>query len=204
MQTIAHFLSFKSALSETSNIPFPCHPLSINSSVCALVCSIATTLTCYSSLPPLYPYSLAMYRRPAAPLSPTENIPLHARPSTENPYQIRPDPMSAGNAYAAGGSPGYEKKKRNKWLWIGLPILILIIIGAVLGGVLGTQLGGDDNKGSNNASNGNSNTDANTGLPSGVTSINTATSTGANGQRYLAVATDSNYLPVYATGVSAR
>lgn len=116
-------------------------------------------------------------------------------------------PMSSSNPYASGGSArGYDSapKKRNKWLWIGLPILLLIVIGAVLGGVLGTQLNKDDgNSSSGGSSSGNSgNGNANTGLPSGVTSANTAGSTGVNGQEYLAVATNTAMLPVYQTGTN--
>ena len=114
--------------------------------------------------------------------------------------------MSSSNPYASAGSPrGYEapKKKRNKWLWIGLPILLLVIIGAVLGGVLGTKLGGGGDKSSSGSSNPGSGSDnANTGAPSGVSNINTATSTGVNGERYLAIQTDTNSRPIYATGVS--
>ena len=115
--------------------------------------------------------------------------------------------MSSSNPYASAGSPrGYEapKKKRNKWLWIGLPILLLIIIGAVLGGVLGTKLGGGGDKSSSGSSNSGSGSDnaANTGAPSGVSNVNTATSTGVNGERYLAIQTDTNSRPIYATGVS--
>ncbi|ODN84475.1 hypothetical protein L202_00417 [Cryptococcus amylolentus CBS 6039] len=120
-------------------------------------------------------------------------------------------PMASTNPNATsgpggyGGASGYEpaKKKRNKWLWIGLPILIIaIIIAAVLGGVLGSRSSSsDDSSSSGSASTGSSN--ANTGLPSGVTSANTATNTGANGEAYLAVATNSEYmLPVYATGTN--
>lgn len=119
--------------------------------------------------------------------------------------------MASSNPYASGGSPrGYDapKKKRNKWLWIGLPLLLLIIIGAVLGGVLGTQLGGKDNNDNSTSSSGNSNSGANRGnagntlIPSGVSNANTATSVGANGERYLAIATDTNSRPIYAAGVS--
>jgi hypothetical protein len=116
------------------------------------------------------------------------------------------DPMASTNPYATSTSQrGYAtpKKKRNKWLWIGVPLLLIIIIGAVLGGVLGTQL----NKGSTStksSTSSNAATPGNTGLPSGVTGANSAaaTATGANGQAYLAEATDSYMLPVYATGVS--
>ena len=129
-----------------------------------------------------------MVRRGVNIKSPTENIPLRDI-----------DPMSSNNPYASAGYVA-PKQKRNKWLWIGLPLLILVIIGAVLGGVLGTQL----NKGGKSGGGGGNSEDANTGIPSGVTGVNTATSTGADGQRYLAVATDSYMLPVYATGVSRR
>jgi hypothetical protein len=115
--------------------------------------------------------------------------------------------MSSGNPYAsASSSRGYpQKKKRNLWLWIGIPVALLIILGAVLGGVLGTQLNKGGKKTSSSSSNGGSGgAVANTGVPSGVTSVNSAaaTETGANGQAYLAVATNSYMLPVYATGVS--
>ena len=125
--------------------------------------------------------------------SPTERIPLAT------------DPMSSSNPSASAGSPrGYDapKKKRNKWLWIGLPILLLIIIGAVLGGVLGTQLNKDDKSTSSGSGNSNNGQPANTGVPSGVSDVSTNTQTGANGGRILAIQTDSYLLPVYATGVS--
>ena len=115
--------------------------------------------------------------------------------------------MASTNPYATSTSQrGYAspKKKRNKWLWVGIPLLLLIIIlGAVLGGVLGTQL--NKNK-SSSASTGHSGGIAavgNTGLPSGVTGNSAAaTATGANGEVYLAQATDTYMLPIYATGVS--
>ncbi|WWD17872.1 hypothetical protein CI109_102316 [Kwoniella shandongensis] len=121
-------------------------------------------------------------------------------------------PMSSGNPNASsspyGSGPGaYQpKKKRNKWLWIGIPILLIaIILGAVLGGVLGSRSkNNNDPSTSSSNSNRTSGAVANTGLPSGVSSINSAaaTNTGANGEVYLAVATDSYLLPVYATGTA--
>ncbi|WVR05880.1 hypothetical protein IAU60_002906 [Kwoniella sp. DSM 27419] len=117
-------------------------------------------------------------------------------------------PMSSGNpnaAYSSDGVNGYRpKKKRNKWLWIGLPILLLVIIlAAVLGGVFGSRASNNDNKSSSGSTKQDS-TNANTGVPSGVTNVNSAAAseTGANGDRYLAIATDSYYLPVYATGTA--
>lgn len=111
-------------------------------------------------------------------------------------------PMSSSNPYASAASPaGYAAKpKRNKWLWIGLPLLLLIIIGAVLGGVLGTQLN-KDKSGSSNSGNASSGSGAQEGVivPSGVSSINTVQATNTAANRYLAVQTDTYRLPVYAT-----
>jgi flagellar basal body-associated protein FliL len=116
------------------------------------------------------------------------------------------DPMSSSNPYASAASPGgYQpKKKRSKWLWIGLGVLALIIIGAVLGGVLGTQLNkkdGSSNTGSSGASSDGSQTQDGVVVPSGVSSINTAQATNTAPNRYLAVQTDTYMLPVYATPV---
>ncbi|WVN85424.1 uncharacterized protein L203_100570 [Cryptococcus depauperatus CBS 7841] len=117
-------------------------------------------------------------------------------------------PMSSNNPNAAGGPGGYggggyqTQKKRKKWPWIiGIIILILVIVGAVLGGVLGSKSKKDD-KTKSDPHSGNS-SDSNTGLPSGVTiGSGAATGTGANGERYLAVATDGYMLPVYQTGTA--
>lgn len=118
------------------------------------------------------------------------------------------DPMSSSNPYASAASPGgYQpKKKRSKWLWIGLGLLALIIVGAVLGGVLGTQLNKNKGSSSNNSSSGASSDGSRTQdgvvVPSGVSSINTAQATNTAANRYLAVQTDTYMLPVYATPVS--
>jgi flagellar basal body-associated protein FliL len=112
--------------------------------------------------------------------------------------------MSSSNPYASAASPGgyTPKKKRNKWLWIGLPILLLIIIGAVLGGVLGTQLNkGSSNNGSSSPQQEGQQTVGGVVVPSGVSNINTAQATNTAANRYLAVQTDSYRLPVYATPV---
>ena len=154
------------------------------------------------------------------------SIPMSFRPSNANPYATvglddggatpnsahgLTDPMSSGNPYAASGSRGYNEKPRNskkKWYWIIGIIALLVIIGAVLGGVLGTQLNKDDKKNGSSSqdnSSGSGGVPGNTGVPSGIDNVNSAamTATGANGQAYLAIATDSEWmLPVYATGVS--
>ena len=126
------------------------------------------------------------------------------------------DPMASTNPYATSTSQprnyAAPKRKRNKWLWIGIPLLLLLIIGGVLGGVLGTQLNknsssssksGGSSGGSGSGSGGKGGGGVgNTALPSGFsTNSAAATGTGANGEVYLAQATDTYMLPVYATGV---
>jgi hypothetical protein len=120
------------------------------------------------------------------------------------------DPMSGPGAVESS-APYYNqspKKKRNKWLWIGLPVLLaVIILGAVLGGVLGSRGSGNDN----NSSNGSSGSNNAAADPSGTNRSGGSgsagvgsTATGANGQAYLAISTDSNSLPVYPTAVSRK
>jgi hypothetical protein len=117
------------------------------------------------------------------------------------------DPMSSNNA-VAGSSP-YAlpvKKKRNKWLWIGLPILLIaIIVGAVVGGVVGSQ----HHSSTNTAASSSGTSNGGGGGGSGSTNSNAgagSTATGANGNNdvYLAVATDTYFLPEYGTAVSDR
>lgn len=107
---------------------------------------------------------------------------------------------------AATGSPYVQpKKRRNKWLWIGLPLLLaIIILAAVLGGVLGSRASkNDDPSTSSGSSKANpSTTSANRAAATSVAGGVGSTATGANGQVYLAVSTDSYFLPVYATGTA--
>jgi flagellar basal body-associated protein FliL len=111
----------------------------------------------------------------------------------------------SGPAASAGSPYAYqpEKKKRNKWLWIGLPILLLaIIIAAVVGGVVGSRSGNNDNNNNTNTS-GSNNNNAASSVPATNSAAGVGSSaTGANGNVVLAVATDSYQLPVYPTGVS--
>jgi cytoskeletal protein RodZ len=115
------------------------------------------------------------------------------------------DPMSSGNPYASQSPRGFEqpeKKSRKKlWIILGVVLALIVIIGAVLGGVLGSRSSNNDsssgNKSSSDAANGN------VGAPSGVSNVNSEAVTATNEDRYLAIATDSQWmLPVYPTGVS--
>lgn len=81
------------------------------------------------------------------------------------------------NGQPASGNPyTYEKPrsgKRNKWLWIGLPILLIVVIlAAVLGGVLGSRASNDDSNNSSNSASDNGSNNGGTG-----TSTVTATDT---------------------------
>lgn len=143
------------------------------------------------------------------------------------------DPMSNRNPYAATSSePRYEKPKKSRkglWILLGLILAVVIIVGAVLGGVLGSRASkrnGDNSNGHDNSngsgSNGGSSGGAhatnfptgtkgadtgNTGLPSLAflgTNRAVETQTGANGQVYLPIATDTYMNPGYATGVSSK
>jgi flagellar basal body-associated protein FliL len=121
--------------------------------------------------------------------------------------------MSSGNPYASQSPRGFdqpEKKSRKKmWIIIGAIIALLVIIGAVLGGVLGSRASNDSSSSGSGSSadqaNGGSGTgNGNAGAPSGVTNVNSEAVTATNQDRYLAIATDSQWmLPVYPTGVSS-
>ncbi|KAL1410604.1 hypothetical protein Q8F55_004621 [Vanrija albida] len=147
-----------------------------------------------------------------------------------NGYRSNEYPMSNRNPYAATSSePRYEKspKKSRKGLWIilGLILAVVIIVGAVLGGVLGSRAskknsdntsshdnsGSGGDKGSNTGAHGTNfptgtkgAAEGNTALPSLLSFFGTnravETQTGANGQIYLPIATDTYGNPGYATG----
>lgn len=117
------------------------------------------------------------------------------------------DPMSSGNPYASQSPRGFEqpqKKSRKKmWIIIGVIIALIVIIGAVLGGVLGSRSSNDSSSGGSKSAADNANGNGNAGAPSGVTGVNSEAVTATNENRYLAIATDSQWmLPVYPTGVS--
>jgi hypothetical protein len=117
------------------------------------------------------------------------------------------DPMSSGNPYASQSPRGFEqpqKKSRKKlWIIIGVIVALLVIIGAVLGGVLGSRSSNDSSSGGSKSAADSASGNGNAGAPSGVSNVNSEALTATNENRYLAIATDSEWmLPVYPTGVS--
>lgn len=143
--------------------------------------------------------------------------------SSNNPY--------ASNSSTPGYNK--PKKSRKKLWWIlGALLALIIIVGAVLGGVLGSRAAKNndsesgkaaDQNGKPGSSNGgsaaphNSNfgtgtkgvDGGNTGLPTLLSyyaepNFAAQTQTGANGQVYIPVATDTYANPAYATGVSKQ
>jgi hypothetical protein len=93
------------------------------------------------------------------------------------------------------GSTGYlatgpGKKRMSPWIKFGIPIAILVIVGAVVGGVVGSR-----------KSNNNSSSSANSG---GSVNPSAAVSAKNNVGRF-PVSTDVGYfMPVYASTVSCR
>jgi len=119
------------------------------------------------------------------------------------------DPMSSGNPYASQSPRGFEqpqKKSRKKlWIIIGVVVALIVIIGAVVGGVVGSRSSSDSSSGGSKsaADNASGSGNGNAGAPSGVSNVNSEALTATNENRYLAIATDSEWMiPVYPTGVS--
>ncbi|KAH7104948.1 chondroitin AC/alginate lyase [Auriculariales sp. MPI-PUGE-AT-0066] len=100
---------------------------------------------------------------------------------------------------SATGAPA--RKGTSPWVKFGIPIAILIVLGAVLGGVLGTQLN-KNNKASSNSSNGNG-----SGSNSGGSNSNGGGSNSGGGTTtagYFPVSTNAYFLPVYPTQDNAK
>jgi hypothetical protein len=105
-----------------------------------------------------------------------------------------PSPYGSGDPYYNESSgfitPHPAKKPISNWIKIGVPVLILVIIGAVVGGVLGSR----NNSSSNNNSAASS--------ASGDAAASSAASIKLDIGRF-ATATDSEYMiPIYPATVS--
>jgi hypothetical protein len=67
-----------------------------------------------------------------------------------SPYGSGDPYYNKSSGYIASGPP---KQQRNNWVRIGIPILILVIVGAVVGGVVGSRASKKNNGGSSGGSN---------------------------------------------------
>jgi hypothetical protein len=113
-----------------------------------------------------------------------------------NPEEAPTSPYGSGDpyysktsGYVASSATPPRSSKRN-WLKFGIPIALVVIVGAVLGGVLGSR---KSNK-SNNNSSGDNNNGNNNGNP---------TSGPKNGLNRLPTSTDPFYgMPIYPSSVS--
>lgn len=112
----------------------------------------------------------------------------HAAPTS--PYGSGDPYYNKSSGYIASGP---AKRQKNNWLRIGIPIAILVIVGAVVGGVLGSRASkknNGDSSGGNNSNGGNSNGNGNNPV--------------INGLARLPSSTDPVYgMPIYPSSVSS-
>ncbi|KAF8317065.1 hypothetical protein DL93DRAFT_2125146 [Clavulina sp. PMI_390] len=92
--------------------------------------------------------------------------------------------------------PYNEKQRRgaSPWLKFGVPLAIVLVLGAVLGGVLGTQL---NKKSSNDNSTGSGGSGSSTSLSPGASSSLAASVSSAKANLRFATGTDTYMLPIY-------
>lgn len=115
--------------------------------------------------------------------------------STERAAPISPygsgDPYySKSSGYIASGP---VKRSKSNWLKIGVPIAILVIVGAVVGGILGSRAGKKNNTNSPGGNNSNDNSNGNDNSDGGV----------KNGLARFPTSTDPFYgMPIYPSTVS--
>ncbi|KDQ14441.1 hypothetical protein BOTBODRAFT_159293 [Botryobasidium botryosum FD-172 SS1] len=112
------------------------------------------------------------------------------RPLSDVQYHAANNPYGSGDPYYQQSSgfvaakPQTKGQGTSKWIKFGVPLAILVVVGAVLGGVLGSRAG---KKAQNNAANGNGQDPA--------AAASSAASIKALGR--LATATDTYGLPIY-------
>jgi hypothetical protein len=99
------------------------------------------------------------------------------QPAPTSPYGSGDPYYTKSSGYIASGAAPAKGSKRN-WLKIGIPIAILVIVGAVVGGVLGSRSSkkNDSNGGNNsNSNNNNGNGNSNEGPKNGLARLPTST-----------------------------
>ena len=112
------------------------------------------------------------------------------RAAPTSPYGSGDPYYSKSSGYMASGAATAKSSKRN-WLKFGIPIAVIVIVGAVVGGVLGSRT----SKKNNNSSGDNNGNDNNgNGNPTGGPK---------NGLNRLPTSTDPFYgMPIYPSSVS--
>lgn len=111
------------------------------------------------------------------------------RAGPTSPYGSGDPYYSKSSGYIASGA---AKRPKRNWLKIGIPVAILVIVGAVLGGVLGSRAS-KNNASSSGGNNGNSGGSGNGNSDGGV----------KNGLARFPTSTDSLYgMPIYPSTVS--
>ena len=112
------------------------------------------------------------------------------QPAPTSPYGSGDPYYSKSSGYIASGATPAKGSKRN-WLKIGIPIAILVIVGAVVGGVLGSRTKKNNSSGGNNSDNNNNNGNGN------------SNNGPKNGLARLPTSTDPFYgMPIYPSSVS--
>lgn len=110
----------------------------------------------------------------------------HGAPTS--PYGSGDPYYNKSTGYVASGP---VKRSKSNWLKIGIPIAILVIVGAIVGGVLGSRASKNNSNGGSSGSDNSSNGGSSNG--NGV----------KNGLARFPVSTDSFYgMPIYPSTVS--
>ena len=97
-------------------------------------------------------------------------------PARTSPYGSGDPYYSKSSGYIASGAAPAKSSKRN-WLKFGIPIAVIVIVGAVVGGVLGSRSSkkNDTSTGGNNSNSNNNGNNPNGGPKNGLNRLPTST-----------------------------